>query len=81
MADPHTGRPFRRQRIYFLAANPYCWLNYPGCTHQADTIDLIVPQSLGGRHDTSNWAPACKHCNSSRGNKPPNVTRRPSRAW
>lgn len=33
------------------------------------TWDHVVPLSFGGRHDVENLVPACRPCNSSKGNK------------
>lgn len=33
------------------------------------TLDHVIPLSKGGKHSASNAMPACKHCNSSKGNK------------
>lgn len=32
------------------------------------TLDHVVPLSKGGKHSAGNVVPACKHCNSSKGN-------------
>lgn len=46
-----------------------CVLQRPGCTTVATTADHIVPRSLGGDPwDIENGRPACRPCNSSRGN-------------
>lgn len=55
----------------------------------ADTLDHIVPRSLGGSDDLDNLAPAHKSCNSRRGALPlaqwferhPIVARDSSRDW
>jgi hypothetical protein len=46
-----------------------CHLNMPGCTRFATTKDHLVPWSLGGTHQLSNLRPACRHCNTLRGNR------------
>jgi 5-methylcytosine-specific restriction endonuclease McrA len=33
------------------------------------TLDHVIPLSRGGKHSKDNVVPACKHCNSSKGNK------------
>lgn len=62
-----------------------CWLQLPGCTGVATTADHVVPQSRGGSHELANLRPACSHCNSARGNRPPRQGRpprpQPSRTW
>ncbi|MFC8387059.1 AAA family ATPase [Nocardia sp. NPDC057272] len=46
-----------------------CVLQRPGCTTIATTADHIVPRSLGGDPwAIENGRPACRSCNSSRGN-------------
>lgn len=46
-----------------------CHLKFPGCTRVATTKDHIVPHSLGGEDVLENYRPACRSCNSSRGNR------------
>jgi 5-methylcytosine-specific restriction endonuclease McrA len=43
-----------------------CWM----CAGDADTVDHVIPLSLGGPHCLSNLRPACRSCNSSKGAKP-----------
>ncbi|KWZ72352.1 HNH endonuclease [Alloscardovia omnicolens] len=43
-----------------------CWLNFPGCTGRAETIDHVLPVAAHGPTILTNLRPACKHCNSSR---------------
>ena len=43
----------------------YC-LEYTECM----TMDHIIPVSKGGKHHKSNIIPACKSCNSRKGNRP-----------
>lgn len=45
-----------------------CALHLPGCTGVADTADHLIPVSQGGAGGP--LVPACKHCNSARGNRP-----------
>lgn len=56
----------------------------------ADTLDHLLPRSLGGTDDLENLAPAHKSCNSSRGAMPLDKWRElhplperaePSRKW
>lgn len=46
-----------------------CHLRLPGCTRVATTKDHIVPYSLGGDDSLENFRPACRNCNSKRGNR------------
>lgn len=39
------------------------------CPAAADTIDHVIPLARGGRHAEGNLAPACRSCNSSKGDK------------
>lgn len=45
-----------------------CHLKLPGCTRRATTKDHLIPYSHGGSDALSNLRPACKPCNSKRGN-------------
>lgn len=42
-----------------------CELRLPGCTGVADTVEHVIPVSVGGGRGP--LKPACKHCNSTRG--------------
>lgn len=72
-----VGRPWRRVRAEVLAQSDVCWLcGYPG----ADTVDHVVPLSLGGDPlSLDNLRPAHKRCNSRRGNRA--ALRAPKRAF
>lgn len=39
------------------------------CGAAADTVDHITPLVRGGREHPSNLAPACRSCNSSKGDR------------
>lgn len=39
------------------------------CEKEADTVDHIVPHSLGGTSDLSNLQALCRSCNGAKGNK------------
>ncbi len=61
----YTSRAYDRNRRLILDAHLPCALcGLPG----ADTVDHIVPVSLGGTHELGNLRPAHRKCNSSRGN-------------
>ena len=75
MADPGTPESWggRKAQEYVKRTletyGTLCWLcRLPG----ANTADHIVPRSRGGAvYDLANLGPAHKHCNESRGNRPP----------
>lgn len=46
-----------------------CALRLPGCTRVATTKDHRIPYSLGGDDSLENFQPACRSCNSKRGNR------------
>lgn len=46
-----------------------CHLRLAGCTKIATTKDHVVPYSLGGDDSIQNFRPACRPCNSKRGNR------------
>lgn len=46
-----------------------CMLRMPGCTKIATTKDHVVPYSHGGDDSIENFRPACRSCNSKRGNR------------
>ncbi len=52
-----------------VARDKVCQLRLAGCTGIATTADHIVPRSKGGGNEMSNLRGACRHCNSSRGNR------------
>ena len=43
------------------------------CGDPADHVDHFIPLSRGGLHVISNLVPACAACNTSKGNKLPNL--------
>ena len=47
-----------------------CMKRLFGADPQDVTLDHIQPKSDGGSNDVSNLYTCCKHCNSSRGDKP-----------
>jgi 5-methylcytosine-specific restriction endonuclease McrA len=42
-----------------------CWM----CGGEAGTVDHVIPLAAGGPHCLSNLRPACRSCNSSKGNR------------
>jgi hypothetical protein len=46
-----------------------CHLRLAGCTKIATTKDHVVPYSHGGDDSIENFRPACRPCNSKRGNR------------
>ena len=60
-ADP-SYRAYRRR---VLAAKPPC--SYPGCATTADTLDHIIPVSLGGGNARGNLRPMCRRHNEDLG--------------
>jgi hypothetical protein len=46
-----------------------CMLRMAGCTRTATTKDHVVPYSMGGDDSIENFRPACRNCNSKRGNR------------
>lgn len=83
-----SGRQVTELRAAVLGAKgTVCHLcGYPG----ADTIDHLIPRSLGGDNSVDNLAPAHHSCNSARGALPLEAWRarhpisqraKPSRNW
>ena len=53
----------------FRSGKPrYCWACRCELTRGTATVDHLVPKSRGGKDAPSNFALACKPCNSKRGN-------------
>jgi len=57
------GRQWRKQRLYYLQANPLCLMcSEQGITKQATVVDHIKPHK-GDENlfwDIRNWQPLCK---------------------
>jgi 5-methylcytosine-specific restriction endonuclease McrA len=72
-------RAYRRARTAMLAAGLPCWY----CGRRADTVDHVQPVSRGGTNAAANLRPACRSCNSRRGNRPARriIVTRQSRPW
>jgi 5-methylcytosine-specific restriction protein A len=60
------GRRVDQLRVAVLQIDPVCWL----CGGVgADSIDHVVPRSLGGTDELDNLRPAHRACNARRGNR------------
>lgn len=59
----------RRRAAWLRTTDQACALRLPGCTSHATTVDDITPLSAGGVDAPANWRPACRPCNSRRGNR------------
>lgn len=49
----------------------YCEIGLDGCTGRAETVDHIIPHSLGGPDIIENLRAACWFCNMSKGKRTP----------
>lgn len=54
----------RASRAVLLTQGRCCWI----CGERATTADHVVPRSKGGDDDPANLRPACRKCNTARGN-------------
>lgn len=59
-----SARPLPRRVLRRLRAARCTYCGGPG-----GTVDHLVPLSRGGQHSEGNLAPACRSCNSSKGDK------------
>jgi HNH endonuclease len=76
MLNGHRWRQLRK--LILLRDEGRCWL----CGESgADTVDHIVPRSLGGTNALTNLAAAHALCNKRRGNRAPVAVAVPSRIW
>jgi 5-methylcytosine-specific restriction endonuclease McrA len=57
-----------------------CWIKGPRCTVEPETWDHVKPLGKCGPHMLANLRPACQSCNSSKGDRWPFPTARPSAA-
>lgn len=57
------SKQYRENRLRVLAGNPTC--HY--CGRPADTVDHLVEKDAGGGDEMDNLVPACKRCNSRKG--------------
>ena len=56
-------------RLVLEAKGRACQVGLPGCTKAATTRDHIIPVAQGGTASLDNLRPACRPCNSKRGNR------------
>jgi 5-methylcytosine-specific restriction endonuclease McrA len=64
--DAHyVSATYRRNRREMLSKRPPC--SIPGCIRPANTIDHIVPISMGGTNERSNLRPMCRRHNEDLG--------------
>lgn len=85
MSKPGSNvrRRFRNKHsnpICHYCKKPLAWLRVDTCDpiwrriySEGATMDHIIPQSKGGRHEASNLVVACFPCNQARGNTPYDV--------
>jgi 5-methylcytosine-specific restriction endonuclease McrA len=70
--DPgYSTAKWQRTRARILARDPYCTLQYTGCTGRSTQVDHVIPISEGGEMfppDTG-LRGACGHCNLAESNK------------
>lgn len=70
MAARKSGRANQRLTAWVLdTMGRECMVRLPGCTGRATTRDHITPVAQGGTDAPSNLRPACRPCNSKRGNR------------
>ena len=65
MGKEHSHPQYKANRKHLLANKPQCTY----CGAPATEADHIIPVLHGGGHGLDNLAPACKKCNSTRGNR------------
>jgi hypothetical protein len=65
MGKEHSHPTYKANRARLLANKPQCTY----CGQPATEADHIIPVLHGGSHDLDNLTPACKTCNSRRGNR------------
>jgi hypothetical protein len=64
-ADLRTGE-WKRKREYILTRDAFTCAY---CGGEADTVDHILPHSLGGTSDPGNLISCCRRCNSSKSDR------------
>ena len=65
MGKEHSHPEYKANRARLLANKPQCTY----CGQPATEADHIIPVLHGGGHNLDNLTPACKKCNSTRGNR------------
>lgn len=65
----HGAASLKITRAVIEAFGDRCHLRGPGCMGRATARDHLIPYSLGGPDELGNLRPACKTCNSRRGNR------------
>lgn len=63
MPKRQTVRKSLKEEV-FKQKGIYCWIQRPGCTVRATTVDHVIPKALGGEDHIDNLRPACGRCNS-----------------
>ena len=63
--DLRTGE-WKRTRAYILERDAYTCAY---CAGEADTVDHILPNALGGTSDPGNLIACCRRCNSSKADR------------
>lgn len=64
-------RPYSLRDRVFQRYGRECYLRFADCLIFADTVDHVIPQSMGGTDKMSNLRPACRRCNVRKGNRLP----------
>lgn len=78
--DPRGTRAWRTLAAQVKAEEPLCWLGLSGCTRLSTTADHVVPfvERPDLAMERSNLRGACKHCNSSRQDRPVSAAGQPA---
>jgi 5-methylcytosine-specific restriction endonuclease McrA len=76
--DPELqNRQWRAIRRAVLVRDRYtCYV----CLGRANSVDHVIPRSMGGSHHLDNLRACCSKCNSTKGERAPAVPI-PSRVW